>query len=107
MKFFFFKLSKRRAIVMHDADARVIATDGAFVFDPQVYEVGEVDARLANRLTVALNEAARLGSKAPARMRWIVRDFVKHRNKSSGPWLPAEWHLYAIGEVPTLNSTSR
>lgn len=109
MKYYFFKKSERRAVIltMVKCPVRTIGEDGVASPIPELTQYAEVDARIANRLAVALNETDRLGSKAPPRMRWIVRDFLEHANFSNGPWLPAKWHQYAVSDVPNLNSTTR
>ena len=109
MKYYFFKKSERRAVILMivNCPVRTVGADGVASPIPELAEYAEVDARIANRLAVALNETDRLGSKAPDRMRWIVRDFFEHLNNGSGPWLPAKWHQYAISDVPNLNNTTR
>jgi len=104
MRYFFFKKSERRAVVLRvvQSPVRTVGEDGVSSEIPELEQVAEVDARIANRLTVALNEVERLGDRSPVRMQWIVRDFRKHIAWKVGPWTPAKWHLYAIGEVPSL-----
>ena len=104
MKYFFLKKSERRAVILLGGASmvRIPLADGSATENPELQLVAEVDARLASRLTVALNEVGRVGDEAPDRMRWIVRDFNQHRHNKTEPWLPVNWHRYAIGEVPKL-----
>lgn len=105
MKYFFLKKSERRAVILLGGASmvRIPLADGSSTENPELQLVAEVDARLASRLTVALNEVGRVGDEAPDRMRWIVRDFNQHRHNKTEPWLPVNWHRYAIGEVPTID----
>ena len=104
MRYHYFKKSSTRALILLGGTSPVRATisDGRMVERAELQLVAEVDARLADRLTMALNESLRLGDKMPARKRWIVRDFRAHFESSTEPWMPTNWHRYAIGEVPAL-----
>lgn len=104
MRYHYFKKSSTRALILLGGTSPVRATssDGQMVERAELQLVAEVDARLADRLTMALNESLRLGDKMPARMRWIVMDFRKHFEASNEPWMPTNWHRYAIGEVPAI-----